>query len=210
MLRLLTPHKGRAKDGESRMSLEVARAVVPVEYVVGSRVARPQSLAAAGVVVGDVVRRRSAHGDHLAAGRGRQRRLPGLLLLPGRRRTQERIDRHAARGAGAVCVVPARAVVVGDRRHGPRSATARRSKARTFITIRRRARPVSHFSRGMCGSRFRWRCGIRAGVRWRCRCGRCCTSASRRWRRSPSAVVGRDSPPSCNWRRDWWSGSFRS
>ena len=42
------------------MSLEVAGAVVPVECVVGGRVAWPQSLAAAGVAVGDVVCRRSA------------------------------------------------------------------------------------------------------------------------------------------------------
>src|SRR3972149_3842589 len=86
-----TRRDGRAKDGASGMSLEVAGAVVPVECVVGGRVAWPQSLAAAGVAVGDVVCRRSAHGDHMAAGRGRERRLSGLLLLPGRRRTQERI-----------------------------------------------------------------------------------------------------------------------
>ncbi len=111
-----TRQEGRAKDGESRMSLEGAPAVVPVECVVGGRVAWPQSLAAAGVAVGDALRRRSAHGDHLAAGRGRERRLPGLLLLPGRRRTQERIGGDAAVGAGAVRVVPARAAVAGDRR----------------------------------------------------------------------------------------------
>ncbi len=66
------------------MSLGVAGRVVSVERVVGGRVACPQSLAAAGAADGHLVCRRSSHGDDLAARRGRERRLPRLLLLPRR------------------------------------------------------------------------------------------------------------------------------
>src|SRR3989337_2503522 len=111
-----TRRDGRAKDGASGMSLEVARAVVAVECVVGGRVAWPQSLAAAGAAGGDAVCRWSSHGDHLAARGGRERRLPRLLLLPGQRGTQERIDCDSALGAGVVRDALAPASAVGDRR----------------------------------------------------------------------------------------------
>ncbi len=43
---------------------------------------------------------------------------------------------------------------------------------------------------------------------WRCRCGRCCTFASRRCRRFPKSGCGMPSPPNCNWRPAWSNGSF--
>jgi len=45
-------HDGRAKDGENWMSLEVSRAVVPVERVAVGRIACSQSMAAAGAAGG--------------------------------------------------------------------------------------------------------------------------------------------------------------
>ena len=62
------------------MSLGMSRTMVGVERVAGGRVARPQSLAVAGAAGGDVVCRRSAHRDHLAAGRRRQRRLTKTII----------------------------------------------------------------------------------------------------------------------------------
>ena len=91
--------------------------------------------------------------------------------------------------------LPERLLLVIDdsptKRYGPKV------EARMFITIRRPVRPISRFSMGTCGSTISL--ALRAFARWvcwRCRCGHCCTSASRRSPRFPSAVVGRDSPPS--------------
>ena len=96
MLRLRTkPHDGGAKDGRIEMSLAMSGIVVGVERLVGSRAARSPSLAVAGAAGRHAVCQWSPHGDNLAPGRRRQQRLPGLLLLPRPRGTQERIDRHA-------------------------------------------------------------------------------------------------------------------
>jgi hypothetical protein len=51
------PHDGGAKDGEFEMSLELFRAMVGVERMVGSWIARSQSLATAGVADGHFVRK---------------------------------------------------------------------------------------------------------------------------------------------------------
>jgi len=110
------PHNGGAKDGDSGMSLEMSSAVVGVERVVGGWVARSQSLAVADLDGGSVVRRRSPHGDHLAACGRRQRRLSRLLLLPRLPRTQERIDRHAVGRTSAAGFALAGAGAAGDRR----------------------------------------------------------------------------------------------
>ena len=84
MLRLQDKrHDRRAKDGEFEMSLGVSRTS-------GRSGASGWRLGCMPAIAGDcrccwsgmLVRRRPAHRDHLAAGRRRQRRLPGLLLLP--------------------------------------------------------------------------------------------------------------------------------
>lgn len=120
----------RAKDGDSGRSLGIARTVVPVERVVGGRVARTPSLAAAGVVGRHAVRRRPAHRHDLAARRRRQRRLPGLLLLPGRRGTQERIDCHAV---GQLAVGDAFRDLCADRSRDSRGARQGRAWLVRFL-----------------------------------------------------------------------------
>ena len=69
-------------------------------------------------------------------------------------------------------------------------------------------RRSTHSCTAMSGSPSRWRCGIPRGGLWRCRCGRCCTFASRRCRRFPKSGCGMPSPPNCNWRPAWSNGSF--
>ena len=176
---------------KARMSLESPERMVGVERVVGGRVARPQSLAAAGIVAGDAVCPAAAHGDHLAAGRGNQRPTTKdyYYFLVGVGRKTELVATQLLGLVLCVLSLPQRLLLVIDdsptKRYGPKVEGAE------SITIRRPVRPISRFCMGTFGSRFRWPCGIRAGVRWRCRCGRCCTSASRRSRRFPSTVVGR-------------------
>jgi len=92
-----------------------SRTVVGMEYLAGCRIARPQSLAVAGVADGDAVRRGPPHGDHLAASSRRQRRLPRLLLLPRVRWTQQQIDCFSIGHLGAADVVVAGASAAGDR-----------------------------------------------------------------------------------------------
>jgi len=117
MLRLSsTPRDRRAKDGEVGMSLGSAGAVVAVGRVVVGRVAWPQSLAAFGGAVGNVVCQWPTNRHHVAAGRGGERRLPGLLLLSRHSRTQcqnrgRTIVRVAARRVAA-----AGTTVAGHRR----------------------------------------------------------------------------------------------
>ena len=104
--------------------------------------------------------------------------------------------------------LPGRVLLVIDdsptKRYGPKV------EGPTCITIPRRGRPTNRSCMVTCGSRFRLLCVIRSGVRWRCPCGRCSTFARRRWPRFPSSVVGRGSPPNCNWQPDWSSGWLRS
>ena len=88
--------------------------------------------------------------------------------------------------------------------------TGRRSREPTCITTRHRGRPINLTCTDTSGSRSRWRCGIRGGVRWRCRCGPCSTSVRRPCRRFLAGAAGEVSPPSWNWPRSWSSGSFRS
>jgi len=131
MLRLEhKPHNGGARDGKSEMSLGMSSAVVGMERMVDGRVARSQSLAVAGLDDGHVVGRRSPHGDHLAAGRRRQRRLSRLLLLPRLRRTQERIDRHAVGRTAAAGFALARTCPVGDRRFAYQAVWAQGRRGR--------------------------------------------------------------------------------
>ena len=187
-----------------------ARAVVPVECVVGGRVAWPQSLAAAGVAGGDAVCRRSSHGDHVAACGGRERRLPRLLLLPGRRRTQERIDCDAALGAACCACCPCPGVCWWCSTIRPRSVTARRSKGadvhhnptpgpadqpflygHVWVTI---SLALRHPRWGSLALPLRALLYVR----------------QRTIATIPRQRGWSDSPPSCNWRRGWWNGSFRS
>src|SRR3970040_52777 len=101
MLRLLkTPHEGRAKDG----SLSTAAGLAAVGRVVGSRVARSQSLATVGGSPGNDLCPRAADGHDVAAGRRHSARLLRLFLLPPAAGTQgQRAGRAAADGgAGAV------------------------------------------------------------------------------------------------------------
>ena len=60
-----------------------------------------------------------------------------------------------------------------------------RWKGPTSITTPPRVQPISRFCTVMCGSRFRWRYGIRCGVRWPCPSGRCCMFGRRPWRSIP-------------------------
>ena len=106
----------RAKDGEIEMSLGMSRTMVGMERLAGCRIACSQSLAFAGAADGYVVRQRSPDGDDMAPSRGCQRRLPGLLLLPYLRGTQQRIDRHQVAGTSAAHLALAKASAVGDRR----------------------------------------------------------------------------------------------
>ena len=110
------PHDGRAKDGETRKALGVSEGMVGMDRMVGSRTARHESLAIAGVDERDVVRLRTAHRHDLAAGRRHQHRLCRLLLLPRRSGTQGRIGGLAAPGAGPADCAAARPAAGGDRR----------------------------------------------------------------------------------------------
>ena len=180
MLRLqYTRHDRRAKDGEIEMSLGISRAVVGVERVVGGGVARPQSLAAAGAAGRHPVCQRPTHGHHLAPHGGRQRRLPGLFLLSGGDRTQERIDCDSTGSTPAADLVPAPASAVGDRRLAHQAIWAQG----------RRGRCASQPDAGP--GRFAvsvWPClgddlvgpaASEVGSDWRGRCGRCFMFASR-------------------------------
>ena len=138
------------------------------------------------LMVGMSVCRRTAHRDHLAAGRRRQRRLPRLLLLPGGPRTQDQIDCDPVGSDCCRDLAAAGAPAGGDRRFAHQAVRPEGRRAPTFITIRRRARPTKRFCMDTSGSRSRWPCGIPAGAPWRCRCGPCCTSASKPWPRFPS------------------------
>src|SRR5437762_9815348 len=110
------PHNGRAKDGETGMSLGVPGGMVRVDRMAGGRIARPQSLAVAGVVERDAFCPRAADRHHLAASRWYQHRLRRLLLLPGRCWTQERMDRVAVADLAAADFAAAPAAAGGDRR----------------------------------------------------------------------------------------------
>src|SRR6266446_9455694 len=117
MLQLLNkPHNGRAKDGEARMSLGVPGGLVRVDRMAGGWIARPQSLAVAGVVRWDAFCPRAADRHHLAAGRWHQHRLRRLLLLPRQSRTQERMGRVAVADLAAADFAAAPAAAGGDRR----------------------------------------------------------------------------------------------
>jgi hypothetical protein len=117
MLRLLNkPHDGGAKDGEFEMSLGMSGAVVGVGRMVGCGIARSQSLAVVCIADRYVVCQWSPHGDDLAPRCRRQRRLPGLFLLPYLRRTQYRIDCDSTGSTSSANVALARTSVAGDRR----------------------------------------------------------------------------------------------
>ena len=79
----------------------------------------------------------------------------------------------------------ARAAAVGDRRFAHQAIRAEGRRGR------RPSQPHAGPGRpdvsctDTSGSRSRWPCGIRGGVRWRCRCGPCSTSVRRRWPRFP-------------------------
>src|SRR5271154_1117943 len=88
----------RAKDERSKMLLAVPGRLVSVERLARRGVARSQSLAVADPVCGYPLRRRAANRDDLASGSRGQRRLPGLLLLPGSPWTQDQYGRHAVVG----------------------------------------------------------------------------------------------------------------
>ncbi len=107
-------HDGRVKDSETSMSLKVSEKVVGVERVAGGRIARSQSLASVGA--GDSVRLGRPHCHLVVPRRQRQRRLPGLLLLPGPPGTQDQFGRHAAFDASSADLAATRSVAGGDRR----------------------------------------------------------------------------------------------
>src|SRR5689334_21656007 len=110
MLRLLTsPHNGRAKDG----AVSAAAGLAAMGPVAGRGTARPQSLAAGADHYGDALRAGPADSDHLAAGRGDQRRLRRLLLLSPAAGTQFSKTGPAAVGLASGEVAAARAFALG-------------------------------------------------------------------------------------------------
>ena len=162
------------------------------------------------LLVGMSVCRRPSHRDHLAAGRRRQRRLPRLLLLPGSRRTQERIDCDAAVGAGAADLpLPERVLLVIDdsptKRYGPKVEGA---DVHHNPTPGPADQPFLYGHVWVTISLAAAASAVgRAGV---AAAGHAVRPPADHGHDSQVVAVGRDSPPSCNWRRGWWSGSFRS
>src|SRR5690606_17633837 len=109
MLRLLkAPHNEGAKDGECRMSLVEPGGLVSVERVAGGGLARPQSLAIAGAVVGHAAGKRPSDGHDVVAGCRSQRRLPRLLLLPYQPGTQRQNCCYATGRPGGARTAPSR------------------------------------------------------------------------------------------------------
>ena len=164
----------------------------------------------AGAAGRDAVCQRPSHRHHLAAGGRCQRRLPGLLLLPRQRRTQEQIDRDPAGNPGPADAAAARARAVGDRRFAdqavrPESRRGRRPSqpdagpGRPAVSVRS---CLGHDLAGAAASPV-GAAGVAAA-------GDAVRSPADDGDDSQSRVVGIASPPSCNWRPGWSSGSFRS
>ena len=135
--------------------------------------------------------------------------LPRLLLLPGGPRTQDQIRRHAVVAAGASDLAAAGSASGGHRRHAHQAV---RSKGR-----RGRHPPQSHARPGRPEVSLRTHLGDalagRAASLLRrfgpAACGRCSTSAAKRWPRFRNGAAGRLPPSSC-WPPAWSSGSLRS
>jgi|GEM_PF-3883420 len=106
-----------------------------------------------------------AHGDHLATGGRRQRRLSELLLGPCLAGTQDRIGRHAIDGVGVANLAFAGAIAVGDRRFAHQAVRAEgRGGRRASQPDVRTGRPTV-LAMVTCGSRSRSPCVIRSGAR---------------------------------------------
>ena len=118
MLRLQNQmlHNGRAKDGETGMSLGISGSVVGMERMVVCRIACTQSMETAGTSAWYSVCQWASHGNHLAASRRYQRRLRRLLLLPDVGWTQDRIDFQPVGHVDFTNIAASRAFAVGDRR----------------------------------------------------------------------------------------------
>ena len=114
-----------------------------------------------------------------------------LAALPRKTESVLRADFYAF----AASLDTARSVAGGDRRfaHPALRPESRRGRhpsqphARPTLRvgarrpIRRICTDIDHRCAAVPGSRCRWRCGIRSGARWHCRCAPLCTSAARRF-----------------------------